>query len=247
MSSAPGLAPGPTSVRASRVQEHAPARVRPGRRFTPLAELALSPVLRDLAARLPGAQAGVIVVAEMVGPTGLPDLVAVPVTPRLQQRLALATPAVLAWGDARLAAACSALRPFSDLALARRLDVPEEAVRRRARRLAAAGVLVPSVQGWTRRAELQPVGRLYALEAKVDDWNAGLGQALRYGSWADASAAVLGQLPRDPSRAMSQAAQLGLGLALGPRWLVRPKVRRLTLAHRLWASEHLVAALRATD
>jgi hypothetical protein len=91
--------------------------------------------------------------------------------------------------------------------------------------------------------ELQPVGRLYALEAKVNNWSAGLGQAARYGSWADASAAVLGQLPRDPSRAVAQAAELGLGLALRARWLVRPRLRRLDLAQRLWASEFVIAAL----
>jgi len=231
------------SARSDRVQEHLVARTRGGKRFLPIAERKLDPILRDLAARLPGASAGVIVISEMSGPTGLPDLVALPITPRLRTRLALACPPVLAWGDARLAAACSSSRPLSERLLARRLDVAEGAVHRRARRLEDSGALLSAGRGWIRPQELQPVGRLYALEAKVDDWNAGLGQALRYGSWADASAAVMAQLPRDPSRVIAQASQLGLGLALGQRWLVRPKIRRLTLAHRLWASEHLIAAL----
>jgi len=234
-------------ARSGRIQEHLAGRTRGGKRFTPLAELDLSPVLRDLAARLPGATSGVIVISEMAGPTGLPDLVALPITPRLESRLALACPPVLAWGDARLAATCSCSRALSERALARRLDIPETAIRRRARRLERQGALLPANRGWVRAKALEPVGRLYALEAKVNDWNAGLGQALRYGSWADASAAVMAQLPRDPTPAIALAFQLGLGLALGPRWLVRPKVRRLTLAHRLWASEHVIAALRTPD
>jgi len=184
------------------------------------------------------------VIAEMPGPVGLPDLVAVPITPRLAMRLQLPCAPLLAWGDARLAAACSVSRALSAKSLARRVDAEEPSIRRRLRRQVTHGALIETPTGcFLRPVELQPVGRLYALEAKVDDWSAGLGQALRYGSWADASAAVMGRLPKEPSRAMSQAAELGLGLALGPRWLIRPRIRRLELAHRLWASEFVVAAL----
>lgn len=229
---------------AERVQEWSPARVPAGRRFEPVAERELDPVLRDLASRLPGARGGVTVIAEMPGPRGLPDLVAVPVTPRLGARLDLDCPPLLSWSDARLAAACSTTRAWSSAALARRLDFDERAVRPRLRRLVSWGALTQTPQGaFMRAARLQPIGRIYALEAKVDDWSAGLGQALRYGSWADASAAVLAGLPRDPSRAVAQATQLGLGLAHNARWLVRPRVREMSLAHRLWASEFVVAAL----
>jgi hypothetical protein len=227
-----------------RVQEWSSARVRAGRPFSPVAERELHPVLRDLASRLPGSGGGVSVIGEMPGPTGLPDLVAIPITPRLSMRLAFECPPLLAWGDARLAAACSTTQGLSIMALAHRLGADADSTRRRARRLVKSGALVETASGGLRRAEeLGPVGRVYALEAKVNDWSAGLGQALRYGSWADASAAVLAQLPRDPSPAIAQASELGLGLALGARWLVRPRVRRLALAHRLWASEHVVAAL----
>lgn len=233
----------PGAARATRLAEHTVLKTRAGRRFLPTAELELGPALRDLASRLPGAGGGVLVVAEMPGPTGLPDLVAVPVTSRLQSRLAADVPPLLSWADVRLATACSPLRSSSTSTLARRLDTEDEIVRRRARRLERAGALVPDGAGWRRHAALLPVGRLYALEAKVDNWNAGLAQALRYGAWADASGVVMGQLPQDPSRPIAQATALGLGLAHGARWLVRPKVRRLSLAKRLLASEHLVAAL----
>jgi hypothetical protein len=225
------------------VQEWSTPRVRGGRRFSPVAERDLYPVLRELASRLPGAGRGVSVIAEMPGPAGLPDLVAIPVTPRLAARLDLDCPPLLAWADARVAAACMKTRPLSTAVLSRRLDADEATVRGRARRLVRQGALIERPEGFQRAAALEPVGRLYALEAKVDDWSSGLGQALRYGSWADASGVVMAQLPRDPSRAVAQASELGLGLALGRKWLVRPRVRRLALAHRLWASEFVVAAL----
>jgi hypothetical protein len=229
---------------ASRVQEWASPRVRPGRRFLPGAERALDPVLRNLAARLPGAVKGVSVIAEMPGPTGLPDLLAIPMTPRLAARLELQCPPLLAWSDARLAAACSPRHPLSAPTLARRVDGDIRAVTRRLSRLSACGALVKAKSGYfLRTPELEPVGRLYALEAKVDDWSGGFGQALRYGTWADASAVVVHQLPRDSSRAVQLATTLGLGLAHETRWLVRPRLRRLSLAHRLWASEHVVAAM----
>lgn len=228
----------------SRVQESTSRRDRPGRRFMPTAERELDPDLRDLAARLPGAGRGVTVIAEMPGPAGLPDLVAVPMTPRLATRLEYACPPLLSWGDVRLAAAASPRQALSASALSRRLEADERSVRRRIARLIGCGALVETASGCVLRApEIQPVGRIYALEAKVDDWSGGLGQALRYGAWADASATVVRRLPRDRSRAMAQAADLGLGLALGARWLVRPRVRRLELARRLWASEHVIAAL----
>jgi hypothetical protein len=235
------LSPAGTSAR---VEEWASATVRPGRLFAPKAERALHPVLRELASRLPGAQGGVSVIAEMPGPTGLPDLVAIPITPQLAIRLAFDCPPLLSWGDARLVSACSTFRPSSVAALSRRLGSSEENTQRRVRRLLKSGALLQSDTACVLRPRaLAPVGRLYALEAKIDDWSAGFGQALRYGVWADATAVVLGQLPKDPSRVVDQASSLGIGLAHGKRWIVRPRLRRLEFAHRLWASEHVVAAI----
>lgn len=233
----------PADVMA-RVHEWTSVRRRPGRRFEPIAERELDIVLRTLAARLPGAVNGISVITQMPGPYGLPDLVAVPLTPRLEARLNHACPPLISWPDARLVASVPIRRTISLPALCHRLQVEDSAIRRRLTRLVNAGALALAANGGLLRTdELQPVGRLYALEAKVEDWSAGLGQALRYGTWADASAAVVSRLPKDPSRAIAQATDLGLGLALGDRWLVRPRLRRLQVARRLWASEHVVAAL----
>jgi hypothetical protein len=183
------------------------------------------------------------VIREMPGPTGLPDAVAVPITSAMIDRLELGVPALLAQNDARLAAACGMHRPRSLAALAKRLGMGIEPTAQRARRLCRSGALIISGNGFVRPDALAPIGRLYALEAKVDDWSGGLRQALRYGSWADASGAVIGHLPDDRTVAVRQASILGLGLALAGRWLVRPQIRALPFGYRLWASEHVVAAL----
>lgn len=230
--------------RLARIREQASLRERPGCRFLPNAERELEPVLRGLAARLPGAGRGVSVIAEMPGPAGLPDLVAVPLTSSLAERLNHWSPPLLSWPDVRLVAAASVNRALTVAVLARRVAVPEHAIRRHVSRLVHLGALTRTTTGCLLRpAAMRPVGTLYALEAKVDNWSAGLDQALRYSSWADASAVVVSRLPRDHSRAITLARDLQLGLALGPRWLVRPTVRRLEFARRLWASEHVVAAL----
>lgn len=234
--------------RSGPVREWRTAATRGGRRFEPVAERQLHGALRDLAARLPGSAKGVSVIAEMPGPTGLPDLVAVPVTPCLADRLAFAHPPILGWGDARLIAACSAKRATSYSALARRTNGDMRSVVRRTRKLIDSGALSAATAGAVIRApQLQPIGRIYALEAKVDDWSGGFGQALRYGSWADATAVVVAQLPRHHEQIVEQAANLGIGLAVGHRWLVRPRLRHIESARRLWASEFVVAALQKAE
>jgi hypothetical protein len=227
-----------------RVREWTSATGHPGRQFAPTVERELFPALRDLAARLPGAGAGVWVIGDMPGPNGLPDLLAVPVTPALLTRLAHPCPPLVAWADARLVAACWPSRAIAVETLARKTAGRVDAVRRRVRRLITTGALIEPRPGLVCRAgAVQPVGRLYALEAKVASWSAGFGQALRYGTWADASAVVVARLPTDRTSALAQARDLGIGLALGREWLVRPRVRELDPATRLWASEHVVAAL----
>jgi hypothetical protein len=127
--------------------------------------------------------------------------------------------------------------------LADRLRVDEGTVLRRLGRLGRLGYVQPRGSGWSRAAELLPVGRLYALEAKVEDWRGALRQALMYATWADAAGVVLLQLPRDTTTLVQEARRLEIGLAHNERWLVRPRIHRHPLARRLLASEHLVAAM----
>jgi len=236
------------SKASERIAEYTTSRTRAGRPFVATVERALDPALRSLAARLPRAAGGVVVVPEMPGPYGVPDLVAIPNPRGLTARLESPVQALLAWGDALVVASASAVRPLSPQSIASRAGLGEAITRKRLRRLALAGAVVDMGDGrYTRVPALAPVGRVYTLEAKIDNWSAGFSQALRYGSWADASAVVLAQPPADRSTAIEQARNLGIGLAAGTRWLVRPRIHQHPPGRRLWASEHVVAALRASE
>jgi len=91
------------------------------------------------------------------------------------------------------------------------------------------------------------VGRVYAVEAKVSDWRRALMQVRMYGVWADGYVLVMGALSaRAVAAVTSEVASDGAGLMVDGRWLRRPTVRRLSPARRLWASEHVVAALRTS-
>lgn len=221
------------------------ARKRQGRRFQPIAERELDPALRHLAARLPGAKGGVLAVTEMPSPSGIPDLVVVTrAVAAAHQRLTLGAPPLLISEDVRLVARCAVRATFTVPVLADRLHLDERTVHRRLNRLYRLGYVMPKGNGWVRRAEMLPIGRIYALEAKVEDWRSAFRQAMLYGSWADASAVVLLQLPRNADVVAHEARRLGLGLANGDRWVVRPRIHRHDSARRLLASEHVVAALQ---
>lgn len=248
MSVAPIPSPRDRANTHKRLREYGTARARAGRPFTPTAERALEPILRSLAAHLPRAARGVVVVPEMPGPAGVPDLVAVPSPDGLASRLACAVPPLLTWGEVLVAAAVPVARPVTPATIASRARQSEAYVRRRLGGLASVGAVVKTdASHYTRNPAIAPIGRIYALEAKIDNWSAGISQALRYGAWADASGAVLAQLPTDHSRAIEQAANLGVGLAVGTKWLVRPHIHPHALARRLWASEFVLAALEESE
>lgn len=215
----------------------------PGRRFAAKEEQTLYPDLRFLASTLPRATDGVIVIPEMVGPVGVPDLVAVVRTPALDARLAAGIAPIRTWNDARLVAHCGPTRGLSIESLSHRMGAETKATRRRVMRLERQGALVVSRGLVSRDSRVQPLGRVYALEAKVADWSGAISQALRYATWADGSGVVLARLPRDVARVVDTARDLGVGLALQSKWLVRPRIHRLSTANRLLTSEYIVAAL----
>ena len=89
--------------------------------FEPRAEAALSAVLRDVAATLPGARCGVVAVEQFRGPWGVPDLAAL-APARLERRLACAVPPLLSQHDCRLVAAAGKWIEPAALAAAARVS-----------------------------------------------------------------------------------------------------------------------------
>lgn len=220
-----------------------------GHRFEPLEELELHSLSRPAAASLPGARRGVVVVPEMPGPLGQPDFIAlVGGVEWVARRRAAGIVPQLSQVDCVVLAALHENRPLSLESLSRRLAWPIDTLQPVLRRLERAGALATTDGGsYRRNPMLSPVGTLYALEAKVKDWQRAILQGRAYRSWADNYVILLGKLgPAAERRAISGVAADGAGLFNASGWLVRPKRRRPSPAQRLWGFEHLFAAIEAS-
>ncbi len=226
------------------------SRPRAGKRFAPTHELALIDDAISACASLPGAFRGVSVVGEMTGPIGIPDLTAL-VGPedRLHARIALGIPPILNEVDAGVVAVAHASRGLSVEQLAAAVGWPVETVSRRLPHVLRSMALVEERPGRYRRPPaLAPFGRIYAIEAKVKDWRRGLRQVRSYSVWADSYVLVMGLLSQSALVQLRRevAADRG-GLVVDGEWLLRPRLHTLPPARRLWAAEHLLAAVTATN
>jgi hypothetical protein len=220
-------------------------RPRPGRRFEPVRERELSEDALNAARTLPGAHRGVRILLETAGPIGVPDVLAV-VGPLsvLDDRLALDVSPLLNQVDAGVVAAAAASAPRTVATLARRVGWPEDTVARRLPHLLRSGALLQAGRDtYVRPEALRPVGRLYAIEAKVKDWRRALRQARTYSVWSDGYVIVMPALGSGslPGLMAAVAADNG-GLMLDGKWVRRPRLLRRSSAQRLWGSEHVIAA-----
>ena len=222
------------------------SRQKPGSRFAPTHELALHERAIQVGTELRGSPAGLIMVQELAGPIGIPDVTAL-IGPQnlLEARLSLNVPPQINQIDAGIAAMLHPNRPRSVRSIAHALQWPEETVRRRVPYLLRSGALLPAGQEtYVRPPELRPVGQIVAIEAKVKDWRKALAQARRYGTWADNYVIVMSQLaPRSLSLLQDEVRVDGGGLVIDDKWVTRPRKRKLAIEKRMWASEHFVAAL----
>lgn len=213
--------------------------------FAPGPEVALDPHMRSLAARLPGASAGLLVVPQVVGPHGVADLVAATyVGDRLERRLTSGATPLLSPIDVAVVAAARHRAVTRDQ-LAQALQRDPRSLQGRIKTLIESGALELTASGVRAHADLQPIGRLWAFEAKVSDWQSGVGQAQTYALWTDASSLVIERLPRSVDRLLEACKRLRLGLAHEDRWLTRPRLDQGSYVARLAGSEAFVAALRA--
>lgn len=215
--------------------------------FTPTKEAVLDPALRSLARALPRSNPGVVMMAEVPGPVGVPDLIALPGSgDGLRKRLESKIRPVLRRADVELLAALKVRQGVTVETLRARVVGGNRAFNQSLRELTKDGAVIIDGRLIYRAESMAPVGHIYALEAKVDDWKKGVRQAFRYRSWCSASALVLSRMPKDREPLLSAARRLQIGLAWEDRWLIRPRVVKLDPVQHLLGSEHFVAALGFT-
>ena len=185
-----------------------------------------------------------IALSELKGPFGVADLVVVAGNHEaFRARLHTGVPPLLNQIDALIAATLSSKRGSTPGGLATALNVALPVVERRLAGLHRVGAAERTSDLWYGHDALRPVGRLYAFEAKVDDWRQGLIQALRYQLWTDSATLVLRRLPASPQVVLEAVCRRGLGLAVGSTWLVRPRGPRRRRVLSMWGSEHILAGV----
>lgn len=214
------------------------ARSRAGVRFEAKRERELDEALLALAIKLPAAAGPVAVCREFTGPRGIPDLL---VTTRYERHLAARRSALIPPITGRSETAVLAALPLGSRRtlpwVAETCGLSLRQAQDRLRTLVRIGAVCQDEGGYRRHLDLVPIGRTYAVEAKVNDWGKGLTQALRYLTWADSASVVLLDPPRDLGRATDQCRSLGVGLAVSDVWKVRPKLGKPNRGLRLAASE----------
>lgn len=186
-----------------------------------------------------------IAIPEFAGPFGIADLAVLATTrDKLVSRLTARIEPLVHELDAAIVAHLTPRRGRLISEVAQLLAVREAALERRISHLKRIGAIEQSSSGrLTRHEALVPLGRIYSIESKVNAWRRALDQARTYALWSDRSIAVLGSLPADRGVPVRAARSSGVGLALGSRWLVRPRAIRHSPARRLWTSEIFLAAL----
>lgn len=216
-----------------------------GRRFEPQAELILHDLAEPAAASLPGTAGDVLLIPEMPSPLGLPDFIALAGgRDWLQARGAAGIPPLLAQADCSVLAALHPRQALSSATIGRRIGWSPPALEPVLIRLESAGAVEKTSGGAHRlNPALVPHGTVFALEAKIKDWQKAVLQGRAYRSWADNYVVLLGELgPVAERRAAERVALDGAGLYSSSGWIVRPRARRPAPAKRLWGFEHLFAA-----
>lgn len=218
----------------------------PGRPFLPTAERELGPALRQAASSLAvRGNRSVAIFPECPLPAGIPDLlVLVADRVALRARIESGVRPILGEQETKIVMKASIHRGVSLAGILAVTGVSDSQAKRLLSRLVSAGALRKEKDRWYRNPYLLPVGRTYAIEAKVSDWRSGFAQSLRYGGYADATGLVLGDVSqRVRESALEAAARHDIGLFLSGRWVKRPIIHHLSLERRLWVSEHIVANL----
>jgi hypothetical protein len=220
---------------------------RAGRRFEPIQELELHQSALEAAQGLPSASRGLVVVPEFAGPIGIPDFTAyVGDIDRLRRRHDLDVSPIVRELEAGILSAAHVRRPSSAQKMARTLGWPVETVADRVRGLVKRGALIEASSGqYVRPEPLEPGGRLYAVEAKVEDWHSALRQVRTYRVWADSYVLVMGHLGQHAQTALTAEVRKDRGgLVMANRWIVRPRLGHALARRRVQAWEFFAEATR---
>lgn len=219
---------------------------RSGRRFEPVQELAIHDGAVTAVSTLPGSANGVLLIAEMHGPIGIPDFTAlVGGRKQLSARRSAHIPPILSVLDASVVTQLHINRPRSSASVAAALSMSAEATASRLRNLVRSGAVLETTSGrFTRNSALSPGGSLYAIEAKVRDWRKAVAQSRRYRVWTNNYVLALGPLSREAQRrAESEVALDEAGLVVNGKWVQKPSRKDVTPLNRLLAFEYFTAAL----
>lgn len=220
-----------------------------GRRFEPQAELTLHELARTAAATLPGIADEVLLVPEMPSPLGLPDFIALSDgSSWLESRQAAGVQPILSESECSVLATLHPGQALSPATVARRSGWSLSDLDPVMTRLLNAGAIEKTPGGALRvNPLLVPGGSMFALEAKVKDWQKAVLQGRAYRTWANNYVVVLGTVgPVAERRAADRVREDGAGLFSSSGWVVRPRARRPAPAKRLWGFEHLYAALASS-
>lgn len=221
---------------------------RAGRRFEPVQERELHRDALAAARDLPGAHRGLIVVPEFAGPIGIPDFTAfVGDIARVRARHELDVDPVINEIETGMISATHSRRAIRPEHIAAALGWPDSMVSDRVRGLMRRGALREESAGrYVHPPQLEPGGRLYAIEAKVADWRSALRQVRTYRVWADSYVLVMGQLAERVQEALvAEVRHDRGGLLVAGRWIVRPRLGSVSERRRLQAWELFAAATRA--
>ncbi|MEJ7893347.1 MAG: hypothetical protein WKF94_11975 [Solirubrobacteraceae bacterium] len=220
-------------------------RPRAGKRFEPVEERTLAGDALMAANALANGRR-VMIVEELAGPFGVPDFVAVVLAgDALERRTLLDVPPLLNEIDAGIVASVSSLRGTPAKKIAERLGWPLPSIERRIPTLLRTGALsLAAPDRYVKPADLQPIGRLYAIETKMSNWRRAVQQGRLYRLWTDNYVIVMPPLSNgslaDLSRTVTEDRA---GLMIGGRWAARPGRRDASHARRMWGSEHVVAGV----
>lgn len=221
-------------------------RPRGGIRFEPTKELELLDSALSASRNLPGANQGLLLIQEVAGPFGIPDLIAITgVQDVIDQRMELDIPPILNEIDAAIVGAVSSRAPRRLETVSKTLGWPQETVERRVPALVRMGALAETHRKTLLKPEaLRPIGQLFAIETKVSNWRRAIRQGRMYQVWCDSYVVVMGPLSDQPlAKLVDAASQDDAGVVVDGGWKATVTPRPRPSWRRLLGSEYVVAAL----